>query len=64
MKPIKITKNFHHDGKNYFAGDELKTKDMKLVSKLNELGYIEPLTLKEMTKMSEEIKEVKNGTTL
>lgn len=51
MKAIKFKKNCNFKGEYYEAGDELKgfTKnDIVGIRKLNEKGFIEPLTQKEL----------------
>ena len=55
MAKAKI--DFTLNGKYYFAGDEVEG-NYEQISKLNEKGYIEPLTLKELQEYKE-YKEVK-----
>ena len=60
MKAIKIKKDFSVDGKFYFAGDTIEGKiKYETLVKINEKGYIEPLTLKELTEYQREINEYK-----
>ena len=55
MKAIKFIKNCNYNGKTYFVGDELKdVKDIQGINRLNEKGFIEPLTQKELI-------QIKNG---
>lgn len=59
MKTLKAKKDFVLDGVDYFAGDEIKTKDMATIVRLNEKGYIEPLTRKEIQTIKNEIENPK-----
>lgn len=60
MKAIKIKKDFSVDGKVYFAGDTLEDKmSYETLVKINEKGYIEPLTLKELTQYKRELNKPK-----
>lgn len=61
MKPVKAKKDFNIDGVYYFEGDTIDTKfTMDTLNKLNEKGYIEPLSLKDMIQYEKELnKEVK-----
>ena len=56
MKTIKAKKDFTLDGVEYLEGDEIKTKDIKTISRLNEKGFIEPLSRKEMILLERELK--------
>lgn len=51
---IKAKKDFCLDGKDYFAGEEINTNDIKVISRLNEKGFIEPLSRKEIILLSRE----------
>lgn len=52
--------NCNVNGKFYNAGDEIKVNNKEQLSKLNEIGFIEPLTPKEIQEFKkEENKEVK-----
>ena len=60
MKAIKVKKDFSIDGKPYFAGDIIEDKiKFETLVKINEKGYIEPLTLKELTQYQREINKPK-----
>lgn len=51
MKTIKFKQNCNFNGEYYEAGDELKNftkNDIAGIRKLNEKGFIEPLTQKEL----------------
>lgn len=71
MKKVIAAKDFNANGVYYFAGDELKGLSFEQILKLNRLGFIEPLELKEIILITREgdkeknIKEEKeNGSTL
>ena len=69
-KQVIAAKDFNANGTFYFAGDELKGLSFEQIIKLNELGFIEPLELKDIIKIAQgnnkkNIKEEKdNGSTL
>lgn len=44
---VKATKDFSINGKFYFVGDEV-AENYEDIVKLNEKGYIEPLTTKQL----------------
>nr|DAE35567.1 MAG TPA: hypothetical protein [Caudoviricetes sp.] len=48
MKPIKAKILFSYKGIWYEAGDEVKVETKNDLIKLNEKGFIEPLTFKEI----------------
>ena len=48
MKKVIAKKDFSINGVSYITGDEIKITDVKKITKLNELGYIEPLSYKEL----------------
>lgn len=54
----KVKKDFTLNGKYYFVGDEINGT-YEEIAKLNEKGYIEPLTLKELQEYRKPNKEVK-----
>ena len=66
MKQIKASMNFTLRGKLYFKGEEIKINSKEELIKLNEGGFIEPLTHDEIlsyfaVENKEEIKEkIKN----
>ena len=51
------TKNFTLNGIAYEVGDEVKVETKEQLIKLNELGFIKPLTLKQIQSFSNEKKE-------
>lgn len=62
MKSIKAKKDFEIGGKYFFANEEVDLKDVSIIKTLNEKGFIEPLTLKELIQLEKEInKEAKSN---
>lgn len=59
MKPIKAKKDFTIGNEYFFVGDTIELDKLKYeqIVKLNEKGFIEPLTMKELI----EIKKNKNN---
>lgn len=60
MKTIRIKKDFTLKGNPYFKGDDIESREFEIeeIIKLNEKGFIEPLTQKEIVSL---IKEKENG---
>lgn len=54
MKPIKARILFSHKGTWYEKGDEIKVETKEELVKLNEKGFIEPLTFKEIENFGKE----------
>ena len=54
MKPIKAKVLFSHKGILYEAGDEVKVETKEELVKLNEKGFIEPLTFKDIQNFGKE----------
>ena len=54
MKPIKARILFSHKGTWYEKGDEVKVETKEELVKLNEKGFIEPLTFKEIENFGKE----------
>ena len=54
MKPIKAKVLFSYKGIWYEAGDEVKVETKKELVKLNEKGFIEPLTFKDIQNFGKE----------
>lgn len=48
MKPLKAIKDFTLNGVNYIQGDHIEVKNIQEIVKLNEKGFIEPLSRKEI----------------
>ena len=60
MKTIKAKHDFSVDGKFYFAGETIEDEiKYETLVKINEKGYIEPLTLKELTQYQRELNKPK-----
>lgn len=59
MKSIIAKKDFSLNGIAYEKGDEVKVKDKSELVSLNEKGFIEPLTLKQIQNFGKEPKENK-----
>lgn len=59
MKSIIAKKDFALNGIAYEKGDEVKVKDKSELVSLNEKGFIEPLTLKQIQNFGKEPKENK-----
>lgn len=58
MKPIKAVKEFSLNGKFYSKNDIVEIKNKEDLIKLNEKGFIEPLTIKDIQNF--EIEEKRN----
>ena len=54
MKPIKAKVLFSHKGIWYDAGDEVKVETKEDLVNLNEKGFIEPLTFKDIQNFGKE----------
>ena len=54
MKPIKAKVLFSNKGIWYEAGDEVKVETKEDLVKLNEKGFIEPLTFKDIQNFGKE----------
>lgn len=50
--------NFVFNGNKYIAGEEVKVDNIEQVYKLNELGYIKPLTYEQLVLIERKIKGV------
>lgn len=62
MKLI-VNKDFTLNGSYYFENDEIvpeKIGAIKDISRLNENGFIKPLSLKELLQLEKELKQPKN----
>ncbi len=55
MKKIIAKMDFIFEDKNYITGDEIEVRDIVKIRKLNELGYIEPLSYKDLVLIEREI---------
>ena len=55
MIKIIAKKDFTRNGEPIFAGDEVKVNSVEELVKLNEKGFIEPLTFKEIVQFKKEL---------
>lgn len=60
MKKIIAKKDFSINGKFYIVGDEIETKDINFIRKLNEKGFIEPLEYKDLVIIERELTKEEN----
>ena len=56
MKKLIAKKDFTIDNCTYIVGDEVNVKDISVIKKLNEKGFIEPLDFKELVIIERELK--------
>lgn len=59
MKQIIAKKDFFYKGKTYFSGEELDINELKDIVTLNEKGFIEPLSFKELILLKRELENKK-----
>ena len=59
MNKLIAVKDFELNGINYIKGDELDIKDINSIKKLNENGFIEPLTYRDLVLIERELKKKK-----
>ena len=52
-------KDFTMNGEYFYDGKEVVTKDYSLIVRLNEKGFIYPITRKELTEIKEELENPK-----
>lgn len=55
MIKIIAKKDFTRKGEPIFAGDEVKVNSVEELVKLNEKGFIEPLSFKEIVQFKKEL---------
>lgn len=60
MKKVIAKKDFSINGKFYITGDEIEIDNINSIKKLNEKGFIEPLTYKDLVIIEREITKKKN----
>lgn len=60
MIKIIAKKDFTRNGEPIFAGDEVKVNSVEELVKLNEKGFIEPLTLKDIVQFKKELENPKD----
>ena len=59
MKKLIAKKDFTIDNCTYIVGDEVNVKDISVIKKLNEKGFIEPLDFKDLVILERELKHKK-----
>ena len=59
MIKIIAKKDFTRNGEYVFVGDEIKANDINEIVKLNEKGFIEPLTFKDIVQLKKELENPK-----
>lgn len=60
MIKIIAKKDFTRNGEYVFVGDEVKSNDISEIVRLNEKGFIEPLTFKDIVQLKKELENPKN----
>ena len=60
MIKIIAKKDFTRKGEPIFAGDEVKVNSVEELVKLNEKGFIEPLSFKEIVQFKKELENPEN----
>ena len=55
MTKVKAKIDFNANGKFYIAGDEIEVNNINAIRKLNEKGFIEPLTYKDLVLIEREL---------
>lgn len=59
MKAIKAKINFSLDGVFYVEGEEIEGLSIEQIARLNEKGFIEPLSYKDLILVEREMKKPK-----
>lgn len=59
MKTIKVIKNFTANNKPYIVGDIIEDMSYNQIVKLNELGFIEPLSYADLAIIKRELEKPK-----
>lgn len=59
MKKVIVQKDFTANGKSYIKGDEIDLKNIDAIRKLNEQGFIEPLTYKDLVLIEKQLNNKK-----
>lgn len=55
MKSVKAIKDFTLDGVDYIQGDNIEVNNIQQIVRLNEKGFIEPLSRKEIVLIQRQI---------
>ena len=61
MKTIKAIKNFVANGKAYIVGDIITDLTFMQIAKLNEMGFIEPLSYEDLAIIKRELDNPKKN---
>lgn len=56
MKKVIAKKDFTSNIGNYVKGDEIRDVSYRQIVKLNELGFIEPLSYRDLVEIERELK--------
>ena len=59
MKKVIAKIDFTANGVNYIKGDEINDLNIEQIAKLNEKGFIEPLTYKDLVLIERELNKKK-----
>ena len=59
MKQIKVIKNFTANDKAYVIGDIITDLTFMQIAKLNEMGFIEPLSYEDLAIIKRELEKPK-----
>ena len=59
MKKVIASKNFEANNIKYIKGDEIKDLSYRQIAKLNEKGFIEPLTYEDLVLIERELNKKK-----
>ena len=59
MIKIIAKKDFTRNGEYVFVGDEIKANDLSEIVRLNEKGFIEPRTFKDIVQLKKELENPK-----
>lgn len=61
MDKVKAKMDIRINNVDYLKGEVVKVENIEQVYKLNAMGYIEPLTHKDLVLIERELKEEQNG---
>lgn len=59
MKKLIAKRDFTANGVNFIEGDEIKTSNYEAIVKLNEQGFIDPLSYKDLVLIKRELDKQK-----
>ena len=60
MKKVVAKKDFGINGKYYITGDEINIDNITVIRTLNEKGFIEPLSYKDLVILERELTKKEN----